>query len=60
MSVHARAVAARRTLYTSEQPAVNELRNRHTLANPGSEVRLHIRWCHWRPTRSGARKPEGV
>ncbi len=39
MSVHARAVAARRTLYTSVQLAANKLRNRHTTADPGTFVR---------------------
>ena len=60
MSVHARAVAARRKLNTSVQLAANELRNRLTIADPGTEVRLHIRWCYWRPTRSGACTSEGV
>ncbi len=36
MSVHARAVAARRTLYTSVQLAANGLHNRHTTADPGT------------------------
>lgn len=60
MSVHARAVAAQRALYTSVQLAANKLRKRHTIADPGTEVRSHIRRCHWRPTRSGACTPEGV
>lgn len=60
MSVHARAVTARLTLYSGVQLAANELRSRHTIADPGTKVRLHIRWCYWRPTRSGAYTPEGV